>query len=547
VQPTPLPCHAEKSILRLFEDLASPVSLKAAILLRHREWDQLAEMRVDPRHYLSSFEYWRDATAANLLRKMEDLPTSFARSAKAEELFLSCEKECLRTNRRLYPYLSENLFSDSDPGVTSYIKKAQKLIASILGPCPDLVEGRFGPGATYGDRGRFTTVPDKMTSKPTLTSEGWPFHFPWSGTLWASACASSGQSIDFVRGNRFTTVPKDCQKDRGIAIEPSVNVFYQLAYGRVLRARLKSAGINLADGQDIHRRVACEASKEGHLSTIDLSNASDTISRNLVKLLLPPRWYSVLSDLRSRRTLFRGGWHLLEKFSSMGIGFTFELETLIFLGLCLACGDDLVPGKDVYVFGDDIIIPTSISKDVISCLSFFGMTVNKEKSFTDGPFRESCGGDFFLGEAVRPHFLKESPNKPEQLISLANGLRRSARGIEDRWRVVRSCWFGILDGIPSQIRSLRGPEDLGDICIHDDESRWRFRWRSNGIRYIRVYRPARYRKVSWGNFKPDVILASAVYGVGSGLPQGKPWGGSGGFIIPRNSVTGYKIGWVPRS
>jgi len=478
---------------------------------------------------------------------MVDLPTSVNRKAKAEETFLSCEAECLRTNRRLYPYLNPNLFEVESQGVLAYILRAQKFIASVLGPCPDLIEGRFGPGATFGDRGRLTTIPDKMSSRPTLTSEGWSFHFPWSGTLWAQACSHSGKSVDFIRGNSFTTVPKDSLKDRGIAIEPSINVFYQLAYGKVIRSRLKSVGINLTDGQDIHRRVACEASIKGHLSTIDLSNASDTISRSLVKLLLPERWFQVLDDLRSHRTLFQGKWYLLEKFSSMGNGFTFELETLIFLGLIFAHGSDLTPGTDLFVFGDDIIMPTAISSDVISALSFFGMTVNTSKSFVDGPFRESCGGDYFMGEAVRPHFLKESPNEPQQLISFANGIRRSANSDGSRLAVVASAWFGILDGLPIQIRDLRGPEELGDLLIHDEESRWRPRWRSNGIRYFKVYRPARYRKVSWSNFRPQVTLASAVYGVGSGLSPGKPWGSTGGFIIPRNAVTGYKIGWVARS
>jgi len=223
----------------------------------------------------------------------------------------------------------------------------------------------------------------------------------------------------------------------------------------------------------------------------------------------------------------------------MGNGFTFELETLVFLGLILGLSSDshkLEAGLNVFVFGDDIIVPTEISKDVISMLEFFGMAVNKKKSFVDGPFRESCGGDYFLGEDVRPLFLKESPNEPQQLISLANGIRALSKNSTYRSTCTRRSWFSILDALPSQLRQLRGPEDLGDLLVHDNEERWQFRWRS-GIRYFRCYRPARYRKVSWSNFNAAVTLASAVYGV--------PYGGGG--IIPRSSVAGYKIGWVPRS
>lgn len=539
--------QVKKAVLQLYEGLSTPVSLKAAILLRTGEWDQLAEMHVEPAQYSDPDRYWRDAMASSLLRKLVDLPTSVDRKANAIRTFRECEDQCYRSNFRLYPYIDPCSYRIDSYGVLDVIHRAQKFIGDVLGPCPDIVDGRFGPGATYGDRGRLTTVPDKMSSVPTLTHEAWSFHFPWSGTLWAEACSASNREVAFVPGNRFTTVPKDCLKDRGIAIEPSVNVFFQLSYGKIIRNRLKSAGINLADGQDIHRQLACEASIKGHLATLDLSNASDTICKNLVKLLLPPRWFSVLDDLRSHKTLIDGKWVLLEKFSSMGNGFTFELETLIFLGLIMGLGfHDVIPGDSLFVYGDDIIVPTSHSKDVIALLEFFGLTVNTRKSFVSGPFRESCGGDYFMGVDVRPLFLKESPNEPQQLISFANGLNRASKSDSRRWRVVFPAWRSILDALPSGIRSLRGPEDLGDLCIHDNEECWRPRWR-NSIRYFRVYRPARYRKVSWQNFRPEVILASALYGVPSGEDNSRRRSEHNGFIIPRDSVSGYKIGWVPRS
>lgn len=566
---SPFPHQVERSVLSYFEDLATPTSLKCYLLLKYGQWDQLATQRLEPRHYLSSSpikgfggqaeRYWRDASAVSLLRKYQELPTSFDRKAVAEGLFLSSEKQCFRANHRLFPYLTPGVYSEEVEGVSRVFSAARKEISRILGKCPDHIDGKHGPGSTFGDKGQFTTVPDKMSSSPTMTSDAWPYLFQWVGTLWASACASSGKSPVFVPGNRFTTVNKDCEKDRGIAIEPSLNVFYQLGLGRVIRMRLRGAGIDLRNGQEIHKRVACEASIEGHLATMDLSNASDTICRNLVKLLLPAAWFEALDSLRSKKTLVRGSWHLLEKFSSMGNGFTFELETLVFLGLILAVGSvtghKLVIGENVFVYGDDIICPTEISKDVISLLSFSGLSVNARKTFVDGPFRESCGGDYFEGVDVRPHYLEESPNEPQQLISLANGLKRASRSAPGRSALVRRAWFSVLDSIPSHIRRLRGPSVLGDLCLHDDEeSRWQFRWRS-GIRYIRVYRPARFRKVSWQNFRPEVTLAAALLGT----PSGQNWksreapisGQSEAFtpggVIPRDGVLGYKVGWVPRS
>jgi hypothetical protein len=197
-----LPHAVEKAVLRLFEDLATPTSLKAFLLYKYGEWDQLATMKLDPGHYKDAESYWRDATAANIIRKLDSLPTTFDRKAEAEKTFLACELECLRANRRLFPYLCPGL-PDTDQDVHAFILRARKIIKRILGPCPDLVMGRHGPGATFGDKGQLTTVPDKMSSEPTLTTDAWPYHFPWTGTLWAKACASSGKSPLYVQGNRF--------------------------------------------------------------------------------------------------------------------------------------------------------------------------------------------------------------------------------------------------------------------------------------------------------------------------------------------------------
>lgn len=551
-----IPRDVEDVTLALCEGLATPVSLSVAILVRYGEWDQVAVKRVEPGHYVSAERFWRDSQAVGLLRKVEDLPTSFNRKEKAIKSFFDCEAQCFRANERLSPFIY-GAYAPGEEAIHGFITVARKNIRSWIGAAPTDVEGRFGPGSTYGDKGYYTTVPDKMSSCPTLTASAMGFLFPWSSTAWASACAKDRRAPVFVAGNRFTCVPKDACKLRGIAIEPSINLFYQLGLGRSLRKRLKRSGIDLKEGQDIHRRVAREASIRGHMSTLDLSNASDTVCRNLVKLLLPSSWYEILDSLRSPTTLVEGKVVRLEKFSSMGNGFTFELETLIFLGICSAVlessGIPVRLGENLFVYGDDIIVPTECSSDVISALRFFGMTTNEEKSFTSGPFRESCGGDFFEGTDVRPYFLKEFPYEPQHYIAMANGLRRV--GHSDplnyaRHLSVRRSWFRILDAIPSAIRRLRGPQDLGDIVIHDEQEFWQTRTRSC-IRYIRCYRPARFKRVGWEHFKPDVVLASALYGVGSNSEMNHITGTVNhiqqGGVIPRDGVVGYKVGWVARS
>lgn len=549
-----IPSYLGNALLRICEKTSTPRSLTVAILLRYREWDQLVMLDCDPVNYRDADHYYGDVVVTDFLRKAENLPTSFDRTKVAEDNFWKSERGCYSTNERLSPYVFGSLEDPREERILAFFGRVRQKATQILGASPpDELMGRFGPGATFGDKGQYCTVPDKMSSDPTLTSDALPFLFQWSGTAWASACASSGKGPVFIRGNRFTTVPKDCRKNRGIAVEPSINVFYQLALGRSIRGRLRAQGLDLDYAQDVHRQVARESSITGRLCTLDLSNASDTVSTNLVKLVLPPRWFEILADLRSPYTLVRGRWVKLEKFSSMGNGYTFELETLIFLCVIATVMDDLghkpIIHDNLFVFGDDLIFPTELAHEVKCALRYCGLTVNETKSFVSGPFRESCGGDFFNGVDVRPFHLKEIPSEPQQIIALANGVRRLGRKnpgsapLDPRFH---SAWFSILDALPSALRRLRGPEDLGDLVIHDDESRWQTRWR-HSIRYIGVYRPARFRKVPWQVFKPDVILACAVYGLGHGGRLKEKSEVDDGGVIPRDAVSGYKIGWTPRS
>jgi len=167
--------------------------------------------------------------------------------------------------------------------------------------------------------------------------------------------------------------------------------------------RLKRQGIDLTD-QTIQQRRAREGSLHGGFATIDLSSASDTIARQLVRFLLPSEWYSLLSAGCSRSYTYKGEEHYLEHFSSMGNGFTFPLESAIFW--CLS--QSVSSHGSVTVFGDDIICRTKDVESVIEILQTAGFSVNGKKSHFTGPFRESCGADYLRGIDIRPVYIKES-------------------------------------------------------------------------------------------------------------------------------------------
>jgi hypothetical protein len=346
-------------------------------------------------------------------------------------------------------------------------------------------------------------------------------------------------------------VDKDALKKRGISSQPSINIAYQLAIGRSLRRRLLvRQGINLDSLQHVHRRKAREASLSGADATIDLSNASDTEARRAVQLLFSREWFSLLNSTRVPFTIFKGKRLYLEKFSGMGNGYTFELETITFLAIArVACGGS----KGVSVYGDDIIVPADKAKNVLIALRFFGFTPNPRKTFVSGAFRESCGGDYFLGDAVRPHFQEIEPSTPQEWISLANGLRRiwyDEKTDHFDPRILKA-WLMCLEYIPTHIRACRGPSALGDIVIHDKPHRWQSR-RKDSIRDLRAWIPFTFEVFGWARFPAGAVFASALFGVSNpkfGIrveevddPSSFRLG-----VIPRDGVTGFHLAWVPFS
>lgn len=543
-----LPKCFEGVVLRLLEDLDTPRSLTATLLIRHGEWGQLLRLKCDPAQYdHDADKYFRDVTATEFLRKCADLPgtSEQERVLNSVKAFYEAEMSCKVTNDRFDVHIHNGPFEDpADVRVQDELERVKRFIADVLGDLPKEVIGRHGPGATYGDRGERTTIPDKMSSRPTATRAARYFLPFWEGTSWCRELmrdAPNRSDPEVVKGNRFTTVPKDALKVRGIAIEPSLNVFFQLGIGGVIRRRLGKVGIDLDNGQSHHRQVARDASKTGALCTIDLSSASDTVSKKLVQYLLPAHWYECLTTLRSPFTTVSGKDVYLEKFSSMGNGFTFELETLVFLGLAVIATQrsGIRPdiGRNILVYGDDIIVPSEASRGLLALLRYCGFRPNPDKTYVTGVFRESCGGDFYNGVAVRPHYVKGIPDEPTAWISLANGLRRSAAqyyGSDVCDDPFRGAWFRALDALPGNIRRLRGPVSLGDAVIHDARDRWTVRM-SGGIPHVKGYVPIP-RSIPLTRWGPGAQLASALYGVPSTGPVPRKGGVFG--------VSGYRERWL---
>jgi hypothetical protein len=377
--------------------------------------------------------------------------------------FLKAEIKCGETNG--------NLLNGASLAVRHAFALAARKISVVLGEVPPLesLEFRYGPGANTSVRMAEASLSGKLSAPLACSEDLMPSvgtllsQFPYLVEhhsvkshvllpLWVDD-PDEIRSIVPVRQDdgKLVFVPKNCKTHRPIIVEPVLNGLAQLGVGTYLKGRLRSVGIDLRD-QERNRKLARIGSTDGSLSTIDLSSASDTLSWALVSDLLPPDWLDFLSQFRTGTFSYDGSSYRLEKFSSMGNGYTFELESLIFWALAWAStvsvGGDV---QNVGVFGDDIICPSEATQLLLEVLDSAGFWVNTEKSYWEGPFRESCGADWLSGNDVRPFYLKDEVSD-QVLFNFHNwAMRRGERELAS-----------LCEAWTWEHNRLYGPDGFGD-------------------------------------------------------------------------------------
>jgi len=386
-------------------------------LVQEERFREVIETTIDyDRGYdYSDYCYARQIMA--LVEKQEFLDLGYDKKGAAVKAFISAEEKCRLTNDRLeLPCLERD--------VSAVLHYAQRKITEVLGDLPPVSELDFffGPGATTNVKGRHANARRKLSSRMACSEELLPTvgELLEELPLWTNAVGKPSPCGEMVivpvdvSVGKLTFVPKNSKTFRPICIEPVLNSLLQKGYGSVIKRRLRKFGIDLRD-QTRNQELAKAGSESGMLATIDLKSASDTVSSSLVLNLLPFPWATALANCRTGKVDCEGVLLDLEKFSSMGNGYTFELESLIFFGLMsgvvsymkqageLGYGSDAVIG----VYGDDLIIPTNCYDLAVKVLAYCGFDVNPQKSFCHGPFRESCGADWFVGYDLRPFYLRK--------------------------------------------------------------------------------------------------------------------------------------------
>lgn len=389
--------------------------------------------------FLVDFQLWLDNHAGSdpkgihlrkeALSKYTDSSPEGAKARKvaAIEKWLATERLNSKTNQRLLLDNPSFGFTGSRFEADELIASAYHLIVETIGlePPEDILNGTFSNGASTAIKRQVGSVAKKFMDGADVTSDCWT-HFVTEVIKFQSLRGIAPKLGFFhpkkVGGNVLFTVPKNSAIDRCAAKEPELNMYAQKGIGDFIRRALRKKGIDLND-QTRNQRLALVASQSQRLATVDLSSASDSISSVLVSRLLPPGWFVLLDACRSKTTDVEGTIHENAMFSSMGNGFTFELETLIFWALVRSVCRFTRTRGTISVYGDDIICPASIVPLLIKVFHFVGFRINEKKTFYKGPFRESCGKHYHDGIDVTPFYIKSPILNQERLIHALNRLR----------------------------------------------------------------------------------------------------------------------------
>ncbi len=277
---------------------------------------------------------------------------------------------------------------------------------------------------------------------------------------------------------KVIAVPKTLKTPRIIAMEPVCMQYMQQALlGGILDSYdedhrlVRMVGF---DDQLPNREMARHGSITGSLATLDLSEASDRVSNQLIRRLLcdHPQLLDGVDACRSRTADVPGHGRLrLSKFASMGSALCFPFEAFTFLVLVfvgiqraeqtrLSRHDVNRLSRQVRIYGDDIIVPSRYVTSVIETLEAYGLKVNRRKSFWNGKFRESCGGDFYDGLDVTTvrvrSVLPSSPKHAQEVISTVSlrnqlykrGMWSTAKWLDDYLARVIANYPAVSDSSP---------------------------------------------------------------------------------------------------
>jgi hypothetical protein len=371
------------------------------------------------------------------------------------------------------------------------------------------IDPRHGPGSVatrqqYSGKYRWTNISGKITSS-----------YPIDAYFYASLGHVCDTYRDFSKITdkdlpaRVLLVPKDSRGPRLISCEPVDYQWIQGGLGRAIVRHVEShpltkGHVNFTD-QGINRDLALKSSITLSSATIDLKEASDRIHTDLVRLLFPSNLVDYLLNCRSSSTRLPDGEVLkLKKYAPMGSALCFPVLSLITWALLIGTTDNADIRKNIFVYGDDVIVPQDHVLSAMTQLESFGLKVNRDKSCYAGFFRESCGMDAFKGVDVTPVRFRTvwaetpSPSTYTSWIAYANSFYD--KGWMSTFREIRTMLTAVFGSIPGDDMFPHG--DVPTLRqTHTTERSFRSRWNPHLQRrefYVRHVHSAPHTEASDG-------------------------------------------------
>lgn len=386
------------------------------------------------------------------------------RESAAYQLWNNDEHRCKRTNQKLVAYRNRFLAGRKTLPWMREVQRMREFCAYVLGEQPDLdavkAMSKYGPGASVGVRGDATHYANKVLSWDCTSGcvdlavdalaldKG-----AWEVFGFDPRESTNPSAIDgFKREARKLVLDSVCNHDtlififknakalRSITVQPTLSGMVQLGIDAVVKQLLlERANIDLTD-QSLNRRLAFLGSRDwltdpNPWCTIDKKSASNLIAKLLPGFVLPGAWskllWSTRSPLYQTPPAMGGDIRQYEMYAGMGNGTTFGVESLFFLAAAYAVSEVDEPSalrRDRFfsIFGDDLLIRQGHAAKYIEFIEYLGFRINHDKSFISGPFRESCGADYWNGINVRPAYVRgDGMLEPLELIGVHNTLMDS--------------------------------------------------------------------------------------------------------------------------
>lgn len=290
---------------------------------------------------------------------------------------------------------------------------------------------------------------------------------------------------------KVTPVPKTMKGPRVIAIEPCCMQYVQQAirrelYSRVERLPLSSGHVNFRD-QGVNRALALTSSKDGLMATLDLSDASDRVINDVALHMFDcnPDLRDAVVACRSTHAKLPDGRVIgpLKKFASMGSALCFPVESMYFYTICVGTllREQNLPvsfrnvykvSREVYVYGDDIIVPVRWAATIAEDLQKYHCKVNMQKSFWTGRFRESCGMDAYGGVEVTPTYIRKlHPSNRQQGDVLISWVKTANLFAKRGYTATSSYMFSVcerhLGKLPYVSENSPSLGRIHDVGLHD--------------------------------------------------------------------------------